>query len=423
MIEFATIVSYVTHVIIFVGLYLSILWVLITFNSKNTEKILKLGKYPGVTIVAPAYNEENGIEATIESCLKTKYKGRLDIIVISDGSSDKTVEKAKKYKDKIRILDLKKNRGKAGALNVGLKYIKTEYFAVIDADTKVVPDTVENAIYCFEVNKRRGVGAVVCRMKPYNDMINYLERIQLLEYMIVGLVRFLSSQNQLLDMTNGGTFYKTSVVKEVGGFDENNVTEDFEMGVKIRRSGYRVAYSREAHVFTKTPSNLKMHLKQRIRWARGFIQTHSKHRDIFFNKKFGIYGFYQFPFNVIGPFLYFLAVMAISFKIYQKLYEFIYKLIYTPDLIEWFSFGTFRDYMLGLNPKTDLIIVASFLFLMFFYFGVNVFYRDNYFRGKSFKKLVSFIIYIMIYNYIYIYVWPKSIYMEFKRKGYDWGTK
>jgi len=241
--------------------------------------------------------------------------------------------------------------------------------------------------------------------------------------MMVGLIRYLSASQRLLHMTNGGSFYRTKVVKDLKGFDSKNLTEDFEMGVKVRKSNYLVLYSKESKIYTNTPNVFKTFLKQRIRWSIGFIQTHKKHKDVFFNKKYGLFGMYQFPMNIVGPIIYFLAIFSISFNIYIKLYEFIFKILYTPDLISWFQFDSLRDILLTIDPKIDLIIIMSFLLMMILFYSIIRFYDYNFFKKNPLKKVIAFLLYIMVYNYIYIYVWIISIIKEQKNTKYDWGTK
>lgn len=417
--SFELFLPYISKFIIFFGLYFTILWILIVFNSSKTKKKV-LDNYPSVSILIPAFNEKLGIEKTIKSCLNIKYTGKLDIYVINDASTDNTLEIAKKFEHKINIIDKKKNEGKAAALNTALKKIKTEFFSVVDADSEVSFDSLKIGIEHFTPE----IGAVISKMKPNNEHSNILERIQLIEYMLVGLMRYLSSSIRMLHLTPGVlSIYRTKVVKEVGYFSEDNLTEDFEIAVKIRKTGYLIIYSPESSVYTTTPSDFKVFLKQRIRWSRGFIQTHKKHKDVFFNKKYGLFGIYQFPMNVLGPIIYFLAIFMISFNIYKSLYEFIFKLINAPDTITWFSFENISKFILTLDLKIDLPIFLSFIFLILIYYIVIKFYDYNFFKKQPLKKILAFVIYIMFYNYIYIYVWYVSLIKEFKKENYNWGTK
>lgn len=423
-----SIVFYATKFVLFFGLYFSFLWVLILLNSSPKRKF-NLKTYPNVSIIIPAYNEEIGIEKTINSCLSLDYKGKLQIIVVNDCSKDKTLELANKYSSQITVIDKKKNGGKAGAVNSGLEIAKYDYVGVIDADSEISTKSVENAIkYFFQKNKKDEIGAVICKMKPINESGNLLERIQLIEYMMVGLMRSMSASIRLLHLTPGVlSIYRKDILDKLGGFDNNNLTEDFEIGVRVRKMGYLIEYAHNSPVYTNTPTKFSIFLKQRIRWSRGFLQTHKKHSDIMFNKKYGMYGLYQFPMNILGPILYFVAVYLISFKIYQEIYKFVFKLINAPDTITWFSFESLsefiKDLFLTIDPKVDFLISFSLMCIAILIYGIIKFYSYNFFKKDTLKKICALIFYIMIYNYVYIYVWIVSVIKEFQNKKYDWGTK
>lgn len=417
------IVSILSQFVIIIGLYFTFFWVLIMFNREDRK--IKKEKFYDISILIPAFNEQDGIEKTINSALNLKYKKKITIYIINDASTDNTLEIIKKYEKKsVIIIDKKKNEGKASALNTGLKMITTPYFAVVDADSEMNENALKNSIIRFQRDDSEKVGAVISKMKPENENGNVLERIQLIEYMMVGLIRSFSSSIRLLHITPGVlSIYNTKLVKKLGNFDEKNMTEDFELGVRIRKSGHLIEYVQNSEVYTTTPSNFKMFLKQRIRWSRGFIQTHKKHREVFFNKKYGLFGIYQFPMNIFGPILYFLAIFLISFKVYKQLYKFLFKLINTPDLINFFQFNSFYNFILGINSRIDLMLFINFILFLSFILGIIKFYDYNFFKKNTFKKILSFILYVMIYNYIYIYVWIVSITKEIRGEKYSWGTK
>ncbi len=89
--------------------------------------------YPTVSVLIPAYNEEKVIAKSIEALIETNYPKK-EIILIDDGSKDNTLEIANRYKDKITVIH-KENGGKSSALNYGLVYAKGEVVAIVDADT------------------------------------------------------------------------------------------------------------------------------------------------------------------------------------------------------------------------------------------------------------------------------------------------
>lgn len=420
------IVYWITQVIIFISLFYSVFWILVFFNIEE-KKDVKFKKYPSVSILVPAFNEEIGIKKTLDSLLDVNYPN-LKIFVINDASIDRTKEIVLTYTKKfsnISLIDVKKNQGKANALNQGLKVIESEYVGVVDADSSVSSCALKKAISLFytDEKKNRETGAVICKMKPINND-NLIENLQIIQYLFVGMFRNLMANLGFLQMTNGVlSLYKTKIIKDVGGFDKNNLTEDFEAGVKVLKAGYAINFSYQSDVYTNTPSNLKLFMNQQIRWSRGFIQTHAKHRDMFFNPRYGWIGMYQFPLQIISPFLFFAGVFAIAYKIYSKLYEFVFKLIYTPDIIDWFAWFNFENYLLTFDTSVSVpIIFTLILFLLFFGFTLR-FYDEKFFRDKKLKKFFVFVSYILYFNFFYIYVWIISIYREINKTGYDWGTK
>lgn len=418
------IVSFITQFVIIFGMYISIFWIIVHLNSKNDK--YKLKKYPEVTILVPAYNEEIGLERTIKSILNLKYPGGVRMFIINDASKDRTLQIAKawekKHKNVIKVIDKKKNAGKAAAINTALEYVKTDYFAVVDADSEIHSGSLKEIVPHLHRKSEVKIGAVISKMKPENESNNLLERVQLIEYMMVGLIRNLTSKLGLLDSTPGVlSLYSTKAVNEIGRFDPKNLTEDFEVAVRLRKSGYHIIYAYSSNVYTTTPSNFKAFLAQRIRWSRGFIQTHRKHKRVILNPKYGMYGLYQFPMNIFGPILYFLAAFAISYKLIKESYEFLYKFFINPDLINWFDLSDIGNFILGVDPSVDLFLLLSFIIVLLFLFLMVRLYEYNFLAKQPFKKLVAMLVYFMFYNYIYIYVWIVSLRREIRKEKYNWG--
>lgn len=417
-----TVVSVMTQVIIIFTLYFSVFWILVLFNSYYYEPKKRI-RYPSVTIIVAAYNEEKGIEKTVKSCLALNYPGQLEVIVVNDASKDKTINILRKYKDRIKIIDKKKNEGKSRALNDGVKVAKGELVGVVDADSTLAKSSLKNAVKHFYNEDSDKVGAVISKMRPSNTS-KTLERLQELEYVMAGMIRYLTASLRLLHLTPGVlSLYRRDLVKEVGNFDPNVLTEDFEIAVRIRKMGYLVLFAHDSEVNTEIPDKLKPFLNQRIRWTRGYIQTHRKHKEVFFNKKFGFYGLYKFPMDIVGPLLFFSAVFTISYHVYKQIYEFLFKLIFTPGVISWFSFDSLSDFVLTFDPQIELLILVSIILSLSMIYGVLKFYRYPYFRQNTFKKLWYLFLYIMIYNYIYLVAWVISITKELRSERHVWGTK
>jgi len=118
------------------------------FKPKTME-LLSENQAPSITIIIPAYNEEKVIKNKIENTLNLYYPGELQILFVSDGSTDLTVSYINEYTDNVQLLDLKKRQGKAQAMNLALKEASGEIIVFTDASIMLEKDSVWNIIQPF----------------------------------------------------------------------------------------------------------------------------------------------------------------------------------------------------------------------------------------------------------------------------------
>lgn len=235
---------------------------------------------PLITLVVPAYNEGPVIEAAVSSLLKLDYPN-YEVIVVDDGSTDDTYERAlfvarQSTSVNVRVLT-KPNGGKADALNTGMTYARGEFVLNMDGDTKLSRNTLRACIRHFDDPK---IGAVAGNVKVLNRE-NMWTRVQALEY-IEGLAMARKAQSFLrsVNIIPGplGMFRK-SVLQQAGGYDHDTFAEDCDLTLKILMRGWHVAYEPTAIAWVETPSGLLDLLKQRYRWTRGILQAIRKHRS------------------------------------------------------------------------------------------------------------------------------------------------
>ena len=233
---------------------------------------------PMISLVVPAYNEGLVIEAAIQSLLLLDYPN-YEIIVIDDGSTDDTYEKALKvarepHSIPIRILT-KRNGGKAEALNTGMTAARGEFILNMDGDSKLSSNTLRACIRHFDNPK---IGAVAGNVKVINRE-NIWTNIQALEY-VEGLAMARKAQSfmRIVNIIPGplGMFRKT-VLQQVGGYDRDTFAEDCDLTLKMLMRGWQIAYEPTAIAWVETPSRLLDLLKQRYRWTRGILQATGKH--------------------------------------------------------------------------------------------------------------------------------------------------
>ncbi|MER3457551.1 MAG: glucosaminyltransferase [Chloroflexota bacterium] len=259
---------------------------------------------PLVSIIVPAYNEAKVINRCVESILASDYPWR-EIILVDDGSTDGTLQAMRRY-DKTPgvIVVAKPNGGKASALNAGLARAQGEILFFVDADGLFAPNTIREMLNGFEHER---IGAVCGNDSPIN-----LDRLQtrlanLQTHVGTGFVRRALATINCLTIVSGNIgAFRRSVLEETGPFIEGFIGEDLELTWRVHKAGYRVAFQPWATVFAEVPSTLVGLWKQRVRWARGLLQTARIHRDMFFNPKYGPFAFYlpiNFASMVVIPLL------------------------------------------------------------------------------------------------------------------------
>jgi cellulose synthase/poly-beta-1,6-N-acetylglucosamine synthase-like glycosyltransferase len=267
---------------------------LVLFSGKDKlheKKEWKFKTSPKVSVLVPAYNEEHKIKFTIDSLKKIKYDN-IEIIVINDGSKDKTSEVVNaciKGDKRFRFIDRQTNKGKAGSLNDGIAQSRGEFIATMDADSIVEPKMFQKVLPYFH---DKTVGAVTVSVLVKNPK-TFLHKMFELEY-IIGLSLFLKTFSfaDAVFVTPGPfSVYRKSVLNEIKGFDEGNITEDLEIAYRIQKKRYRIENCMDAKVYTILPSTFKQICVQRKRWYSGAILTVKKHRSMLLNSKYGIFGY------------------------------------------------------------------------------------------------------------------------------------
>ena len=243
-----------------------------------TRLYVEESSLPMISLVVPAYNEGVVIQAAIRSLLLLDYPN-FEILVIDDGSTDDTYEKAiavarEQQHIPVRVIT-KRNGGKAEALNTGMTAARGEFILNMDGDSKLSSNTLRVCIRHFENPK---IGAVAGNVKVINRE-NIWTKIQALEY-VEGLAMARKAQSfmRAVNIIPGplGMFRK-SVLQQVGGYDHDTFAEDCDLTLKLLMRGWHIAYEPTAIAWVETPSGLLDLLKQRYRWTRGILQATSKH--------------------------------------------------------------------------------------------------------------------------------------------------
>lgn len=404
--EFITIVILI---FLFFALYFFFIFLLLHLKNKNRLFEIPIPKKNyGLTVLVPAYNEEDSIEKTLLAILSTDYAGFKKVIAINDGSKDNTLKimnrMAKKDK-RIFVLD-KPNSGKADSLNHALKHVNTELFAVVDADSYPEKDAFRNIVGFFNDPKMGAVSSAI--LSRQNKTL--IQKVQNFEYDIIVWTR------KLLDFVDGVfvapgalSVYRAKPVQEFGGFDKNNITEDIEVTWHLLHEGYKTGMALSARSYTEVPNKWKALWNQRVRWGMGGIQTLIKYRKDFIRKS--SLGLLIYPFVASTILLSYISVFFMIFLFLKGLIKNIFIIKYslqTSTLM--YNILTFE-----FNPNV-LIFFAVCMFILslwFFLLGLRLIDSEEL-RKRNFFNMAF---YLLIYSVNYPIVWLGALFKLLRRNS------
>lgn len=269
---------------------------------------------PFVSVVMPAYNEAAVLAASVRSVLAANYKN-IQVVIVDDGSTDDTLQVARRLAarySKVKVVH-QRNRGKAAALNNGLRRSSGEIIICIDADTLFTPSTVWRLVRHFHNQK---IGAVAGYVRVGN-IRNALSRWQALEYATsIALERGAQAFLGAITVIPGACgAWRRTAISAAGGFSSSTLAEDCDVALAIHQAGYSIAQDTTAISYTECPLTLAQLAKQRFRWVFGNIQSYWKHRRMFFNKRFGWLGMLVLPnalLSVLIPIIFWPLLVALT---------------------------------------------------------------------------------------------------------------
>ncbi|MFD2351862.1 glycosyltransferase [Nonomuraea ferruginea] len=245
-------------------------------RSRGPGPALTWERPPGVSVIVPAYNEEAGIAATVRSLVATAYPGPVEVLVVDDGSTDRTAEAAAGPRlPGVRVIR-QDNAGKAAALNTGIRHARHEFLVMVDGDTVFEPDTIGHLVRRLADPR---VGAVSGNTKVGNRR-GLIGRWQHVEYVIgFNLDRRAFELLDCMPTVPGaiGAFRRGALVG-LGGVSTDTLAEDTDLTMALCRAGWRVVYEERALAWTEAPATLGQLWRQRYRWCYGTMQAMWKHR-------------------------------------------------------------------------------------------------------------------------------------------------
>jgi cellulose synthase/poly-beta-1,6-N-acetylglucosamine synthase-like glycosyltransferase len=250
-------------------------------KQMSTSTGNKSAVLPKISIIVPTKNEETVIRRCLDGILNMSYpKDKMQIIVVDGKSADNTCkicsEFSEKYPENIKVISEKTAKGKPAALNLALPYINGEIVGVFDADSLPEKEVLEKVASYFNDEK---VIALQGRTTSLNEKNNILTRVIAKEEQ-AWFQALLSGREKLqlfVPLTGSCQFVRTNVLEELGGWDEDSLTEDVELALRLVEKKYLIKYAPDVCSGQETPNSLGNLVKQRVRWYRGYMETAIKY--------------------------------------------------------------------------------------------------------------------------------------------------
>ena len=352
--------------------------------SKSEEKDYNFK--PFISIIVPAYNEENVIKRRIENLIDLKYpKDKYEIIIVESRSEDETFKVAaalaKKY-DNVKVLREEERKGKASAINFGRRYAKADIILVTDANDIFDKNVLKEIAPHFKNPKVGSVGGRFVLSNVENDLI----RSSSFYWDLESLMRKGESNFDSACLFHGEiNAWRKDIVKA----DENAVTEDLDMAINIRKKGFKNVYEPNAIVYECGPTSTGEQITQKKRTTIGTIQSFFTHKKYLWLPKDRYSGFI-FPshktLQIFSPFLLITMLVSLSFLFALQKFNFLIIFIITAGI-------AFLISSILLNRKVSKIRV-----------------NNSVSHGNIIRKFFNFIYYIFLHEFIILLAWKDFLF-------------
>jgi cellulose synthase/poly-beta-1,6-N-acetylglucosamine synthase-like glycosyltransferase len=328
--------------------------------NEGAHRLLSSEATPRVTVLAPAYNEEVTVAASVRSLLTLHYPN-LEVVVINDGSKDETLSVLRAEFDLTEIspsfpasVDSKPvralyrsarhrglvvvdkvNGGKADSLNAGLNVATGELVCAIDADTLIDPAAFLRIIRPFltddatvatggtirVVNDATVRDGRVVAVRTSTRAMPGIQTVEYLRSFLFGRLGWNVLGGNLIVSGAFGMFRRSAMIA-TGGYRHDTVGEDMELVVRLRRLGVeqrgpsKVTFVPDPVAWTEVPESLRVLGRQRERWQRGLADVLWRHRGMLFNPRYGRIGWVAMPYfwivELFGPAIEALGLVAMA---------------------------------------------------------------------------------------------------------------
>lgn len=394
------ILSILVFAVIDVGRNIGKIIALTVYHIKNDRKFNRkvVTNHPKITLLVPAHNESVSIKKTIISILENNYPNK-EIIIIDDHSNDDTFEQASEFAKKglIRIIKRKEGKGsKAAAINFGAVYATGDILMIMDGDTLIERNVLKQIAKYMDDPSVGAVAGNVRILSGDNGINNILTRCQSYEYVIAFELgrRVRNIMNILVIIPGAFGAFRKDLARKAGLYDKDTITEDFDLTIKVFKTGQKVLFISDAVAWTFCPNTWKSWFRQRLRWTHGQMATLLKHKDVMTSK------------NVVYKNLFVLAVFDMLFM------DIILIALRFASLI-WIVFFGFTANLV----YAFILLMIVYLFNELLAFLASALFSPNK-QDLKYVYLLPFI--FLIYRPTYAFVRIYAIVSAFIKKDIKW---
>jgi cellulose synthase/poly-beta-1,6-N-acetylglucosamine synthase-like glycosyltransferase len=368
------------------------------FKIKGRYSGTMITNHPKITLLVPAHNESVSIKKTIVSILENNYPNR-EIIIIDDHSTDDTFEQASEYARKglIRIFKRSEGKGsKAAAINFGGVYATGDILMIMDGDTLIERNVLKQIAKYMDDPEIAAVAGNVRILSGDGGINNILTKCQSYEYIIAFELgrRVRNIMNILVIIPGAFGAFRKDMAKKVGLYDKDTITEDFDLTVKVFKTGQKVLFISDALAWTFCPTSWEGWFRQRLRWTHGQMATLMKHKDILTSK------------NVAYKSLFILSV-------FDMLIMDIVLIVLRFASLLWIVFFGFTENLV----YAFLLLIMVYLFNESIAFLASALFSPNK-RDLKYVYLLPFI--FVVYRPLYALVRMYAIVSAFVKKDIKW---
>ncbi|MFI5167859.1 MAG: glycosyltransferase [Thermoanaerobaculales bacterium] len=352
--------------------------------------------FPRVAVLIPAHNEGKVMHRTLEAMLAFDYPAdRYEVIVVNDGSSDDTAAIVASFADRdarihlVNVAPGEGGRGKSRALNIGLAHTDAAFVAVYDADNTPEPPALRYLMAQLLLHPE--LGAVLGKFRTVNKDRNLLTRFINVETLSFQSIVQAGRWRLFHVSTLPGTNYaiRRDLIEALGGWDENAITEDSEMSIRVYMEGYRIKVIPYAVTHEQEPETWKVWFGQRTRWVRGNNYVATKFvREIprFKSRR-----------------------LAIEVLYLASLYYVFFVAIVVSDILFLLSVAGLVAIPLP-GPYTAVWVLAFLLFIM------EILLALSYDNEDSFGKIALIVLAYFTYCQLWIVVVARALWLDFVRR-------